>query len=116
MHRLPQLVIGVLLILALSLAGCVTVEAPAADVGTGAGATSDSGGDASDAEETVLMIIPAEISGAGSVPGNNWADGAKLAIEDVNAAGGILGKLVEYKVLDTQTDPETSKLDFVHFG
>ena len=103
MNRLSKSILGLLLMLTFALAGCVTVEAPAAEAPA---ADTDA---AMDSAETVLMIIPAEISGAGAVPGNNWADGAKLAIEDINAAGGILGKRVEYEVLDTQTDPEVSK-------
>ena len=105
MNRIPKSIVGLLLIVVLALAGCVTVEAPAADTGSSSdAATSDES-----AGESVFMIIPAEISGAGAVPGNNWADGAKLAIEHINASGGILGKMVEYEVLDTQTDPEISK-------
>ena len=105
MNRNAHFALGILLALALALSGCVTaVEAPAADTSS----TTDSD-DAMAADETVLMIIPAEISGAGAVPGNNWADGAQLAIEHINAAGGILDKIVEVEVLDTQTDPEVSK-------
>ncbi len=63
----------------------------------------------SQAQDSVLFIVPAEISGGGATVGNNWADGVKLAAEHINAAGGILGAQVVTEVLDTQTDPPTSK-------
>lgn len=106
MFQKLKIVVGMALVLGLMLAGCVSVEGPAADGGDAAASSGDS---AMDSGESVLIIIPAEISGAGAVPGNNWADGAKLAVEDINAGGGILGNMVEYEVLDTQTDPEVSK-------
>lgn len=104
MFQKSKFLIGLFMILTLALAGCVTVEGPAADAGGDAAADG-----AMDSGESVLIIIPAEISGGGAVPGNNWADGAKMAVEDINAGGGILDHTVEYEVLDTQTDPEVSK-------
>ena len=102
---------GVFLLLVLSFAGCVTVETPAGDteVSTEVEATTAADAGATESAESILMIVPAEISGAGSVPGNNWADGAKLAIEHINAEGGILDRLIDFEILDTQTDPEVSK-------
>jgi branched-chain amino acid transport system substrate-binding protein len=61
------------------------------------------------AEDPVHLAIIAEISGAGAPSGNNWRDGAELAIEEINAAGGILGRQVDSTVYDTQTDPQTSR-------
>ena len=101
MIQKSKFLMALTLVMALLLAGCVTVE----DTGADAPAA---GGDEMSAD-SVLMIIPAEISGAGAVPGNNWADGAKMAIEDINAGGGIMDHMVEFEILDTQTDPEVSK-------
>ncbi len=61
------------------------------------------------AEDTVLIPCVCELSGAGAVSGGNYRDGAHLAIDEINAAGGILGKKIEMPDYDTQTDPQTSR-------
>ncbi len=61
------------------------------------------------AADTVLIPCVCELSGAGAVSGTNYRDGAHLAIEEINAAGGILGKKIEMPDYDTQTDPQTSR-------
>ncbi|CAH1667585.1 ABC transporter substrate-binding protein [Chelatococcus asaccharovorans] len=61
------------------------------------------------AADTVKLGLVAELSGAGAPAGTNWRDGAKLAVAEVNAAGGILGKKVEMPEYDTQTDPQVSR-------
>ncbi len=33
-----------------------------------------------------------ELSGAGATVGNNWKNGSSLAVDEINAAGGILGR------------------------
>ena len=44
---------------------------------------------------TVYMPAILELSGAGAVSGTNFRDGMILAIEEINAKGGILGKKIE---------------------
>jgi len=61
------------------------------------------------AADTVLIPCVCELSGAGAVSGTNYRDGAHLAIDEINAAGGILGKQIEMPDYDTQTDPQTSR-------
>lgn len=61
------------------------------------------------AADTVKLGMVGELSGAGAPSGTNWRDGAKLAVTEVNAAGGILGKKVEMSEYDTQTDPQVSR-------
>lgn len=46
-----------------------------------------------------------ELSGAGATVGNNWKNGASLAVEEINAAGGILGRKIQLENVDTATDP-----------
>jgi branched-chain amino acid transport system substrate-binding protein len=55
--------------------------------------------------------IPAilELSGAGAVSGTNFRDGMLLAIDEINAKGGILGKKIDTPVLDTQSDAAISR-------
>ena len=61
------------------------------------------------AQDTVHIGIIAELSGAGAPSGNNWRDGAEMAVEEINAEGGILGKQIDLTVYDTQTDPQVSR-------
>lgn len=50
-----------------------------------------------------------ELSGAGASAGTNFKNGVELAIKDINAAGGILGKKIESTTLDTQSNPGVAK-------
>jgi branched-chain amino acid transport system substrate-binding protein len=64
---------------------------------------------AAHAQETVRIGMVAELSGPGAPSGTNWRDGIKIAVEEINADGGILGKKVEVSEYDTQTDPQVSR-------
>lgn len=61
------------------------------------------------AQETVKIGTVAELSGPGAPAGTNWRDGIKIAVEEINAEGGILGKKIELSEYDTQTDPQVSR-------
>ena len=50
-----------------------------------------------------------ELSGTGATSGTNFNDGVKLAVKEINAAGGILGRKVEYSASDTQSQPQVAK-------
>ncbi len=61
------------------------------------------------AQEAVKIGVVVELSGAGAPSGTNWRDGIRIAVDEINAGGGILGKKVETAEYDTQTDPQTSR-------
>jgi branched-chain amino acid transport system substrate-binding protein len=61
------------------------------------------------AQSTVYIPAILELSGAGAVPGTNFRDGMLLAIEEINAKGGILGRRIETPILDTQSDASISR-------
>ena len=44
----------------------------------------------------------AELSGGGATVGNNWKNGIDLAVEEINAKGGILGRKIEVSHADSQ--------------
>jgi branched-chain amino acid transport system substrate-binding protein len=50
-----------------------------------------------------------ELSGTGATSGTNFNDGAKLAVKEINDAGGILGRKIEYTSNDTQSQPQIAK-------
>ena len=77
------------------------------------------------AQQTVNMPIVIELSGAGAVSGTNFRDGAVLAIEEINAKGGILKRKINAQQSDTQSNPGVSRaqaeaqqrvLNLLHFG
>ena len=50
-----------------------------------------------------------ELSGTGAVSGTNFNDGVKLAVKEINASGGILGRQVDYQASDTQSQAPIAK-------
>ena len=63
----------------------------------------------SHAQSTVYMPAVVEESGPGAVSGTNYRDGLKLAVEEINAKGGILGKKIDMPVFDTQSEAGVSR-------
>ena len=57
----------------------------------------------------VLIYGIMELSGTGATPGTNFDNGVKLAVKEINAAGGILGRKIDYVSTDTQTQPGVAK-------
>ena len=50
-----------------------------------------------------------ELSGAGATSGTNFKNGIELAVKEINAAGGILGRKIETTTSDTQSNPGVAK-------
>src|SRR5258708_2001200 len=57
----------------------------------------------------VRIVGLVELSGTGATSGTNFDNGIKLAVKEINAAGGILGRKIEYTSSDTQSQPQTAK-------
>src|SRR5437867_5539100 len=57
----------------------------------------------------VRIVGLVELSGTGATSGTNFDNGVKLAVKEINAAGGILGRKVEYTSSDTQSQPQVAK-------
>ena len=50
-----------------------------------------------------------ELSGPGTTSGTMFKNGVELAIKEINAKGGILGKKIASTTEDTQTNPGVAK-------
>ena len=61
------------------------------------------------AQQTIKIANIVELSGPGTTSGTNFKDGVLLAIKEINAAGGILGKKIEFTTSDTQSNPGVAK-------
>jgi len=57
----------------------------------------------------VKIVGLVELSGQLATAGTNFDNGAKLAFKEINAAGGILGRKIDYVSMDVQTNPGVSK-------
>src|SRR5438445_8207469 len=57
----------------------------------------------------VQIVGLMELSGTGATAGTNFDNGVKLAVKEINAAGGILGRKIQYTSMDTQSAPQTAK-------
>ena len=61
------------------------------------------------AQQTIKIANIVELSGAGTTSGTNFKNGVELAVKEINAAGGILGKKIETTTADTQSNPGVAK-------
>ena len=61
------------------------------------------------AQDKVKLINVVELSGAGATAGTNWKNGIDLAVADINAKGGIMGRQIEIVHYDTQTNPGNTR-------
>ena len=59
------------------------------------------------AQIKVAQVV--ELSGGGTAAGSQYRNGAKLAFNEINAAGGIMGKKIESMEMDTQSQPAIAK-------
>ena len=57
----------------------------------------------------IKLADVAELSGGGATVGNNWKNGIDLAVEEINAKGGILGRKIEVTHADSQSNPGAAR-------
>jgi branched-chain amino acid transport system substrate-binding protein len=62
-------------------------------------------GSPASAQDTIKIGAPYNVTGALSSVDAPALNGAKLKVEEINAAGGVLGKKLELATYDTKTDP-----------
>ena len=59
--------------------------------------------------QTIPIVGLVELSGTGATAGTNYNNGVKLAVSEINAAGGVLGRKISYSAWDTQSNPGIAK-------
>ena len=67
------------------------------------------GATASFGQDVIKIANIVELSGGGASPGTYFRDGIELAVKEINAAGGILGKKIVTTTADTQSNPGIAK-------
>jgi len=119
MRKSIWLLISLMLVASIVLTACgggaatpaeqPAAEEPAAEEPTEAPAAAEPTEAPAEEPCTVFIFAPWELSGAGATVGENNKDAATLAVEEINADGGLLGCQIEIEWADTQSDPATSK-------
>jgi branched-chain amino acid transport system substrate-binding protein len=66
-------------------------------------------GAAARAAETINLADVAELSGSGATVGTNWKNGIDLAVEEINAHGGVLGAKIVVSHADSQSNAGIAK-------
>lgn len=61
------------------------------------------------AQDSIKIANLVELSGPGTTAGTLFKNGVELAIKEINAGGGILGKKISYTTEDTQSNPGVAK-------
>ncbi len=61
------------------------------------------------AAETVKMSDNVELSGTGVTSGSMWKEGVDLAVKEINASGGILGRQIVVDHQDNQSQAQIAK-------
>ena len=68
------------------------------------------------AADPIRIGLVSEITGPNAEAGANTVNGAKLALEEVNKAGGVLGRMLELKIEDNQSTNPGSVLAVSKLG
>jgi branched-chain amino acid transport system substrate-binding protein len=61
------------------------------------------------AQDVIKIANIVELSGGGATAGTNFKNGVELAVKEINAAGGIMGKKIQTITTDTQSNPGIAK-------
>ncbi|MBI5911855.1 MAG: ABC transporter substrate-binding protein [Betaproteobacteria bacterium] len=64
---------------------------------------------AANAQQSIKIGVPTSLSGPFSSLGNEAKRAVEFAATEANAKGGIMGRKIEVKVLDTETKPEGAR-------
>jgi branched-chain amino acid transport system substrate-binding protein len=94
--------------------GCKPSET--ADSGASGGATTATTGEGSASTEEILVGHFTCLSGDQSTFGKETDEGVKLAMEQLNAAGGVLGRKFKVETQDDQSKPDEAKTVVTNFA
>ncbi|MBL8707152.1 MAG: ABC transporter substrate-binding protein, partial [Rhodospirillales bacterium] len=57
------------------------------------------------AQDTIKIGVSQPLTGAFAASGNYVAQGAKIAEDEINKAGGVLGKKIQLVIEDSKSNP-----------
>jgi branched-chain amino acid transport system substrate-binding protein len=91
---------------ALALFGCEKKESAPGSASGGTAAATAPGGTPGVSGDTILLGEVGSLTGSEATFGISTRNAIELAINEVNAAGGVKGKKIEVRVYDNQSKPE----------
>ncbi|MEY4226309.1 MAG: hypothetical protein RL190_1066, partial [Actinomycetota bacterium] len=98
------------------MAGGVLAACSASDdggSGGGGGDTASGGGGGGGGGEDFVIGALYPLTGPNAADGEQMNNGAQLAIDEINAAGGIAGRMIKFEVLDTDlVSPEAIQQNY----
>jgi branched-chain amino acid transport system substrate-binding protein len=74
-------------------------------VAAGCGGGSDTRSDVTDEGGPIKIGVVGPMTGLAGFVGKNMVEGIQLAVDDINAGGGVLGRQVEFVTRDDEGDP-----------
>lgn len=93
MKRMSMLLLSSMVILSMFLTAC---------------SESSSGGNGSDKGDEIVIGTILPVTGNNATDGKDMVNAMKMAIEELNDAGGVLGKKIKLEVADDACDPQTA--------
>lgn len=72
------------------------------------GASAPAGGSGAASSEPIKIGVSGPLTGNNAQYGEQWKKGFDLALDEINGAGGVKGRKLEYVFEDSQSDPKQS--------
>ncbi|MEE3437869.1 MAG: ABC transporter substrate-binding protein [Lachnospiraceae bacterium] len=95
-------------IMSIALAGAMTIGMLAGCGGSSASSTASTSGGEASSELTWKIGMIGPLTGAAALYGTDVANAGQIAVDEINAAGGINGYKIEYNTQDDEHDAEKS--------
>ena len=109
MKKLTKLLSLVLcLAMLFSLAACASKDDTTTDTSSDTSDTADTTDTTSDGEKTVRLGLIGPMTGDNANYGTSTRDGAQIAVDEINEAGGVNGYTFKLDAQDSQGDPDSA--------
>ena len=109
MKKLTKLLSLVLcLAMLFSLAACASKDDTTTDTSSDTSDTADTADTTSDGEKTVRLGLIGPMTGDNANYGTSTRDGAQIAVDEINEAGGVNGYTFVLDTQDSQGDPDSA--------
>jgi branched-chain amino acid transport system substrate-binding protein len=94
------------IVLPLVLAACGgSAESGGSSEGSGSSSAASTEGGAAPSGDPIIIGFPADLSSTYAYYDQPMLEGAQLAVDELNESGGVLGRPLELKAVDTRNDP-----------
>ena len=102
MKKVIAFILAFVMVLSMVACGSSSTASSASD------SSSSDANTASESNDTILIGVSASSTGSAPINGQRTIEGARLAVEEINAAGGVLGKMLELYEADDGGTTDTA--------